>query len=78
MKLVEVPRGQGLKNVFCHRATPFFLEEYYRIFILELMHQIPGTNCQDLSKECGSQPHKLSCWLADERAWVYAREKGVL
>lgn len=29
------------------------------------MHQIPGTNCQDLSKECSFQSHRLSCWQAD-------------
>lgn len=42
--------------------------------ILELAHHIPGTDCQELSKECGSQPHGLSGWLAgwlvDERAWA--------
>lgn len=39
------------------------------------MHQIPGTNCQALSKECSSQPHKL----AEERAWVSSKGRnGVL
>lgn len=50
------------------------------------MHQIPGTNCQDLSKEGSSQPHKLSCWLADRgppafrqrKKWVLGEQSSLI
>lgn len=47
------------------------LQDLY--LILELMHQIPGTNCQDLSKECSSQP-KFSSWLKGWlRFWAWGK-----